>query len=309
MASSRSSCSAAALSAPAGPCGIASRDRQAQQVSGSARTCGNGDESSAVPTDPNALRFAGVSGTRSSVPSSDPAFRGRDLPMAAPGPPRPWCSRQAEPSTASRSSSRGPGPRALRQSPRARADAGRQGRAHGTRARSPASAVTTSRMRASGISVIRTRTRIMNALASSRSRSPFTNRGSSGARPATPSITPGPALAIQPLLQRPERRVMHGAALRPHPPVPLHLRRSDRDDLAEHDQVTAADPLRPPDGQGRPVLLRQRPPAPQRRRQQPRRHRDHQAAREAGLPARNGHGTRRDRIRRRHVRLRRRSEI
>ena len=35
----------------------------------------------------------------------------------------------------------------------------------------------------------------MNALASSRSRSPFTNRGSSGARSATPSITPGPALA------------------------------------------------------------------------------------------------------------------
>ena len=42
----------------------------------SARSCGNGDESSPVPTEPNAARFAGVSGTRISVPSSDPAFSG-----------------------------------------------------------------------------------------------------------------------------------------------------------------------------------------------------------------------------------------
>ena len=33
----------------------------------------------------------------------------------------------------------------------------------------------------------------MNALASSLSRSPFTNRPPSGARPAMPSMTPGPA--------------------------------------------------------------------------------------------------------------------
>ena len=84
-------------------------------------------------------------------------------------------------------------PRAFRQSPADRADAGRHGRAQGIRARSPASAAITSPGRASGISVIKTITRIMNALASSLSRSPFTNRAPSGARPAIPPMTPGPA--------------------------------------------------------------------------------------------------------------------
>ena len=192
------------MSVPAGPCGIANRARHEQQVIGSALACGNGDVSSPVPTDPKNARFAGVSGTRISVPSIAPAFSGRVLPMVtAPGQPLPWCFRQAEPSTGSRSSSRGPGPRALRQSPAARADAGRHGRAHGTRARSPASAATASPARASGISVISTITRIMNALASSLSRSPFTNRAVQPPRPprsrsrhrATPPSSSGPSVA------------------------------------------------------------------------------------------------------------------
>jgi hypothetical protein len=91
------------------------------------------------------------------------------------------------------SSSSGSGPRAFRQSPSARSDAGAQDLAHGTRARSPASAITASRMPASGIRVISTMTRIMNALASSRSRSPFTYSARSTARSATRSMTPGPA--------------------------------------------------------------------------------------------------------------------
>ena len=41
----------------------------------SSRSCGNGDESSAVPADPNAARFAGVSGTRISDPSIEPISR------------------------------------------------------------------------------------------------------------------------------------------------------------------------------------------------------------------------------------------
>jgi hypothetical protein len=41
----------------------------------SSRSCGNGEESSAVPADPNAARFAGVSGTRISDPSIEPASR------------------------------------------------------------------------------------------------------------------------------------------------------------------------------------------------------------------------------------------
>jgi hypothetical protein len=150
-----------------------------------------------VPTVPKNALFAGASGTRTSVPSSDPAFSGFFFPVVtAPGQPPPACSRQADPSTRSRSSSRGTGPSAFRQSPAARADAGRHGRAHGTSARSPASAAITSPGRASGISVIAAITRIMNALASSLSRWPVTNRASSGARPAIPAIppaAPGPA--------------------------------------------------------------------------------------------------------------------
>ena len=115
--------------------------------------------------------------------------------VTAPGQPRPWCSRQAEPSTRSRSSSKGTGPSAFRQSPAARPDAGRHGRAHGTSARSPASAAITSWTPESGISVIKTITRIMNALDSSLSRSPFTNRVPSGARPATVPMTSAPALS------------------------------------------------------------------------------------------------------------------
>ena len=80
-------------------------------------------------------------------------------------------------------------------SPSARSDAGAHGRAHGTSARSPASAITASRTPAPGTSVISTMTRIMNALASSRSRSPFTYSSRSTARPAIPSITPGPAFS------------------------------------------------------------------------------------------------------------------
>ncbi|HET9970384.1 MAG TPA: hypothetical protein VFQ68_19275 [Streptosporangiaceae bacterium] len=196
MAWSSRPCSAAALSVPAGPAGIANSARHEQHVNGSARRHGYGPESSLVPTVPKAALFAGVSGTRSSVPSSDPALSGLFFPIVtAPGQPRPWCSRHAEPSTRSRSSSRGTGPSAFRQSPAARADAGRHGRAHGTRARSPASAAMTSWTRASGISVISTITRIMNALASSLSRSPLTSRASSRACPAIPAITPAPAFS------------------------------------------------------------------------------------------------------------------
>ena len=149
-----------------------------------------------MPTVPKNALFAGVSGTRSSVPSSDPAFSGFFFPMVtAPGQPRPACSRHADPSTRSRSSSRGTGPRAFRQSPAARSDAGRHGRAHGTRARSPASAAITSPGRFPGMSVISTITRIMKSLASSLSRSPFTNRAPSGALPAIMPTAPGPALS------------------------------------------------------------------------------------------------------------------
>jgi hypothetical protein len=146
-----------------------------------------------VPTEPNAARFAGVSGTRISVPSSDPVVSGLSLPVMTARQSRSWCSCQEARSTMSCSSSSGSGPSAFRQSPHARADAGTQDRAHGTRTRSPARAVTASRTSASGTRVIKTITRIMNALVSRRSRSPFTYCSRSTARSATCSITPGPA--------------------------------------------------------------------------------------------------------------------
>ena len=72
IASSRSFCSPAALPfpPPAGPCVMPSSARVETSFRVSALTWGNGDESSPVPMDPNAARFAGVSGTRISVPSS-----------------------------------------------------------------------------------------------------------------------------------------------------------------------------------------------------------------------------------------------
>ena len=103
-------CSAAALSVPAGPCGIASSARHEQQVSGSARSARvrAAESSRGARRCRRTALFAGVSGTRSSVPSSDPAVSGLLFPMVtAPGQPRSRCSRQAEPSTRSRSSSRG----------------------------------------------------------------------------------------------------------------------------------------------------------------------------------------------------------
>ena len=217
-----------------------------------------------MPTEPNAARFAGVSGTRISVPSSDPVVSGLSLPVMTARQSRSWCSRQEARSTMSCSSSSGSGPSAFRQSPHARADAGTQARAHGTRARSPASAVTASRISASGTRVIKTITRIMNALVSRRSRSPFTYCSRSTARSAILLDHARPGLLLQPLLQRPERRVSRRAALRLHPPVPPDPRRSHRHHLQEHDHVTGADLLRPPDHQRRPVAFPQRPAVPQR---------------------------------------------
>jgi hypothetical protein len=80
----------------------------------------------------------------------------------------------------------------------------------GTSAKSPASAAITSPSCDSGISVISTSTRIMNAAVSSRSRSPFTNLPSSTARAAIPSITPAPARASSQSSSGPSVACAHG---------------------------------------------------------------------------------------------------
>ena len=101
--------------------------------------------------------------------------------------------------------------------------------------------------------------------------------------------------------QRPERRVAHRAALGTDLPVPLHLRLRDRHHLAEHHVIAGADLLRAADDQRGPVGPAQVPAALQRRGQQLQRHRDDH-------PGRNGHGARRDRVRK-HARLLLRSGI
>ena len=173
-----------------------------------------------MPTDPYMARFAGVSGTRITVPSSDPALSGLSRPTVTARQSRSSCSCHAARSTMACSSSSGSGPSAFRQSPSARSDAACHGRDQGTIARSPASAVTASRTPAPGSSVISTITRIMNAAVSSRSRSPFTNSGRSTARPAMPSITPGPAFASSHSSSGPSVACPHGlpcACTRPSP--------------------------------------------------------------------------------------------
>ena len=44
--------------------------RPARAVSATTRSCGNGEESSAVPVEPNIARFAGVSARFTSIPSA-----------------------------------------------------------------------------------------------------------------------------------------------------------------------------------------------------------------------------------------------
>ncbi len=186
------------------------------------------------------------------------------------------------------SSSSGPGPSAFRQSPSARADAGTQARAHGTMARSPASAITASRTSASGIRVISTMTLIMNALVSSRSRSPFTYFPRQHGPLRDPVDHARAGLPLQPVLQRAERRVAGRAALRLDPPVPPDPRRRDRHDLAEHRHLaragSAPSPRRPaptgrrPRAAGRSAAATPRPPAgppPSARRPEPPRHPGH----------------------------------
>ncbi len=198
------------MSVPAAPQGMASSDRVRQLFSGNRRTAGHAAEPSAVPADPNAARLPGVSGTRSSDPSAECTASGRDRPVTRYCPGRPACSSPAAASTAACSFSSGAGPRALRQSRQARSDAGRHCLDHGTSARSPASAMITSLSCASGISVISTSTRIMNAAVSSRSRSPFTNLSSSTARSAMPPITPGPACSSSQSSSGPRVACPHG---------------------------------------------------------------------------------------------------
>jgi hypothetical protein len=74
-ARSSRACSASALSPPDGPVTTASMPRVEASVTGRSRNCGNGLESSPVPTEPNSARFAGVSGIRVTDPSTEHSCR------------------------------------------------------------------------------------------------------------------------------------------------------------------------------------------------------------------------------------------
>ena len=239
---------------------MASSDRVRQLFSGNSRTAGHAAESSAVPTDPNAARFSGVSGTRSSDPSAECTASGRDRPVTRDCPGRPACSSPAAASTAACSSSSGAGPSALRQSRQARSDAGRHGLDHGTSARSPASAMITSPGCASGHQRLqhehpdherRGQQPLPLALDEPRVQHRVLRDAADHARPG---------LAVQPVLQRAERRVPARAARRPDLPLPRHHRRRDRHDLQEHDRLARPDLLRARHHQRRPVPVLHRQP-------------------------------------------------
>ena len=83
---------------------MASSDLVKQLFSGYSRTDGHAAESSAVPTDPNAARFAGVSGTLVTDPSAECAASGLDRPIVRDWQSRPPCSSSAACSTAACSS-------------------------------------------------------------------------------------------------------------------------------------------------------------------------------------------------------------
>ena len=114
-------------------------------------------------------------------------------------------------------------------------------------------------MPASGTSVIRTIARIMNAAGQQPLPLPLHVLLPQHGPLRDPVDHARPGLLLQPLLQRPQRRMVHRAALRLHPPVPPDLRRRDRHDLAEHHRLTRPDPPRPPDDQRRPVIPARRP--------------------------------------------------
>ena len=250
------------------PGGDASAIRQRPQL-------GSGDKPSPVPTVPSTLP-----GSRA-YPAPGSAYRPPSTPPAAPRrpPASPWPRAPAgkPPRRCPAVPPGGSGPSAFRQSPSARSDAARHGRAHGIPARSPASARTASRRPASGISIIKTTARIMNALVSSRSRLPFTNRGSSTARSAISSIAPGPAQSSSHFSSGPSLACPAGLpAAWTFPSRRTNRHARDRHHLAEHRPLTRPDPLRPPDDQRRqPTSHRQRA-VPQRRRHIRQPDRDHQ---------------------------------
>jgi hypothetical protein len=245
MASSGSDCPAAALSVPAGPCGIANSARHEQQVSGSARRHGHGPLSSPVPTVPKNALFAGVPGTRSSVPSSAPAISGLVFPVVtAPGQPRSRCSRQDEPEHEVPQLFQGnraervppvPGRPRRRRPPRPRPR--HQGQVPGQRG----DHVPDPRLR-------HQRHHHDHPDHEGPGQKPFPpplhEPGIQRRPPGDPAGGTRPGLRFQPFLQRSQRRVMHRAALRPDLPVPLDLRLRDRDHLAEHHAAARADPVR-----------------------------------------------------------------
>ena len=258
MASSSRACSAAALSVPAGPCGIASRARHG--AAGQRQR-------------PHA---AGTGTSRHRCRRSRRRPRSRACP--APG----SASRPATPPSAAWSSRwsprpRPPGPGAPARPSRARRPAappGAPGRARSASPRRPAptpAATAAPTAPAPGPRPARSITSRIPRLRHQRHQHDHPDHERPGQQPLPLALhepgvqrrPPGdpadharPGLGVQPLLQRPQRRVMHRAALRPDLPVPLDLRLRDRDHLAEHDRVTRADLLRPPDDQRGPVPVR-----------------------------------------------------
>ena len=155
-------------------------------MSATIRSCGNGEESSAVPVEPNTARFSGVSARLTSIPSAAHTI----IPAS---------------STADGSSSPASGPAACqnRSSSRSAGTSSRQpvmtfsvgtchSSANGTSASSPASRASASQYDASGISVIAIISRMTSGYDISRRRCRFFSRPFAIAAATIASITPPP---------------------------------------------------------------------------------------------------------------------
>ena len=142
-------------------------------------------------------------------------------------------------------------------------------RRHGTAVSSPSSVVSTSRESASGIKVINSTARMVNAtLISRRARAvgclDLSGRADAGGDPVD---RPRPAAAVQLLLRGPEPSMITRPALRLDPPVPAHHRGRGHHHRAPHHRLARRDRLGPRDQQRRPAVpARARPHRPDQRR-------------------------------------------
>jgi hypothetical protein len=160
--------------------------RPARAVSATTRSCGNGEESSAVPVEPNIAQLAGVSGRFTSIPSA--AHTIMPASSTADGSP----SAMSGPAACQNRSSITPAGISSRHSVTTFPVGTCQPRANGTSASSPARRASDSQHDPSGIRVIAIISRMTSGYDMIRRRCRFFRRPFSSAASTIASISPSP---------------------------------------------------------------------------------------------------------------------